>query len=145
MWELANQIAKQGVGILFFHKGKVYFIPGSTIGSESISKVMFFSSIAELYVKTIQLAQKNSGDWWNSVKLIEDPEVLKSCCCRTLWKLQKFTLTEKKFRQINYLVISLVKTLLSRNFCQKRVRVNFRNFHTVHTVWKMLRFSLTHF
>ena len=131
MCELTNQIAKQGVGILFFHKGKVYFIPGSTIGSESISKVMFFSSIAELYVKTIQLAQKNSGDWWNSVKLIEDPEVLKSCCCRTLWKLQKFTLTEKKFRQINYLVISLVKTLLSRNFCQKRVRVNSCNFHAV--------------
>ena len=49
----------------------------------------------------------------------------------TLWKNQKFTLTEKIFRQINYLVISLVKTLLSRNFCQKRVRVNFHNFHTV--------------
>ena len=37
----------------------------------------------------------------------------------------------KKIRQINYLEISLVKTLLSRNFCQKWVRVNFRNFHTV--------------
>ena len=37
----------------------------------------------------------------------------------------------KKIRQITYLVISLVKILLSRNFCQKRVRVNFRNFHTV--------------
>ena len=49
----------------------------------------------------------------------------------TLWKLQKFTVTEKKFRQINYLVISLLKTLFSRNFCQKRVTVNFRNFHTV--------------
>ena len=49
----------------------------------------------------------------------------------TLWKLRKFTLTEKKFRQITYLVISLVKLLLSRNFCQKCVRVNSRNFHTV--------------
>ena len=49
----------------------------------------------------------------------------------TLWKLQKFTLTEKIFRQIAYLVISLVKVLLSRNFCQKRVRVKFWNFHTV--------------
>ena len=37
----------------------------------------------------------------------------------TVWKLQKFSLTEKKFRQINYLVISLVKPLLSRNFCEK--------------------------
>ena len=37
----------------------------------------------------------------------------------------------KKFRQINSLVFTLVKTLLSRNFCQKSVTVNFRNFHTV--------------
>ena len=51
MWELANQIAKQGVGILFFHKGKVHFCAGSTVACESISKVMFFSCIAELYLK----------------------------------------------------------------------------------------------
>ena len=37
----------------------------------------------------------------------------------------------KKFRQISSIVTSLVKTLLSRNFCQKRVRVKFRNFHNV--------------
>ena len=44
----------------------------------------------------------------------------------------KFTLPEIFFRQINYFVISLVlKPLLSRKFCQKCVRVNFRNFHTV--------------
>ena len=51
------------------------------------------------------------------------------------WKLYSHW---KKFRQINYLVILLVKPLLSRNFYQKRVRVNFRNFHTVHCVekWK---------
>ena len=35
----------------------------------------------------------------------------------------------KKFRQINYLVISS-KLLLSRNFCEKVVRENFCNFHT---------------
>ena len=34
-------------------------------------------------------------------------------------------------RQINSLVIYLVNALLSRNFCQKTVRVNFRNFHSV--------------
>ena len=33
------------------------------------------------------------------------------------------------FRQINYLVISLARMLLSRNFCQKWVKVNFRNIH----------------
>ena len=35
------------------------------------------------------------------------------------------SLTEKIFREIN----SLVKPLVSRNFCQKSVRENFRNFH----------------
>ena len=43
----------------------------------------------------------------------------------------KFILIEKIFRQFDSFVISLVQTLLSRNFCQKSVRVNFRNFHTV--------------
>ena len=49
----------------------------------------------------------------------------------TLWKNEKFTLTEIFFRQINSLVIYLVNALLSRNFCQKSVRVNSNNFHTV--------------
>ena len=56
----------------------------------------------------------------------------------TLWKLQKFALTKKIFRQINYLVISLGKTLLSRNFCQKWVRVNFSNTLCI-TTWKLFR------
>ena len=60
----------------------------------------------------------------------------------TLWKLQKFSLTEKKFRQINYLVISLVKPLLSRNLCQKSVRVNFCNFYTVMAMNFSLFFTL---
>ena len=30
-----------------------------------------------------------------------------------------------------HIVIYLVNALVSRNFCQKSVRVNFRNFHTV--------------
>ena len=45
---------------------------------------------------------------------------------------------QKKFRQINSLV-TLVKPLLSRNFCQKCVRENFRNFHTV----SMLKWEIT--
>ena len=48
---------------------------------------------------------------------------------------ERFTIIEK-IRQINYLVNSLVKPLLSRNFCQKNVRVNFRNFHTVRLKYK---------
>ena len=37
----------------------------------------------------------------------------------------------KKFRQINSLVFSLVKTSISRNFCERSVIVSYRNFHTV--------------
>ena len=48
-----------------------------------------------------------------------------------VWKNEKFSPTEKNIRQVNYLVISLVKMLLARNFCQKRVRENFRSVHTV--------------
>ena len=52
--------------------------------------------------------------------------------------------TEKKFRQINSLVICLVKLLLSRNFCPKSVRLKFHNFHTVQcTLWKLQKFTLT--
>ena len=42
---------------------------------------------------------------------------------------------------------SLVKTLVSRNFCQKSVRVNFCNYHTVQSqlVWKLWNFTLTLF
>ena len=68
------------------------------------------------------------------------------CTVCTVWKNEKFSLTKKIFRQINSLVISLVKLLLSQNFCQKCVRVNFRNFHTVYsTLWKFLNFTATVF
>ena len=55
----------------------------------------------------------------------------------TVWKNEKFSLTEIFFvKSTTYLVISLVKPLFSRNFCEKRVRENFRNFHSVHSVEK---------
>ena len=60
----------------------------------------------------------------------KEPQFGSSRIFLTVWNNEKFTITEKKFRQINYLVISLVKPLLSRNFCQKYVRVIFRNFYT---------------
>ena len=70
--------------------------------------------------------------------MMTDTEYTNTAQC-TLWKNEKFSLTEKKFRQINHLVISLVKPLLSRNFCEKSVRENFCNFHTV--VWKLRKFT----
>ena len=53
----------------------------------------------------------------------------------TVWKSKKFTPpTEKYFREMSSFVPYLVKTLFSRNFCQKSVGVNFRYFHTVAAV-----------
>ena len=49
----------------------------------------------------------------------------------TEWKKEKFTLMKKKFREINFLTTYLGKTLFSRNFCQKKVTVNFCKFHSV--------------
>ena len=65
-------------------------------------------------------------------------------------KMPTITLIEKIFRQITYLVISLVNMLLSRNFCQKSVRVNFCFYHTVQwisrffTLWEIYILSITH-
>ena len=49
----------------------------------------------------------------------------------------------KKFRQIKYLVISLVKPLFSRDFCKEIVRENFCNFHTVSRQLRWLQKMLT--
>ena len=57
----------------------------------------------------------------------------------TMWKKNLLSL-KKMFRQINCLVILLVKTLLSWNFCQKSVRVNC--FHTVVYVEQLKFLSL---
>ena len=62
--------------------------------------------------------------------------------CITMWKNEKCTLTENFFRQINHLVISLVKPLLSRNFCKKCVRVIFTVVCCMHGNYGNL---LTHF
>ena len=53
---------------------------------------------------------------------------------KNLAKISQILKCTPSFRQITYLVISLVKVLLSRNFCQKLVRVNFRNFHSVYSI-----------
>ena len=69
---------------------------------------------------------------WGAYLLLKFLSSMKS----TVWKNEKFTLTGKIFRETNTLVKSLLKTLLSRKFCQKNVRVNLHNFHTVYQVWK---------
>ena len=48
------------------------------------------------------------------------------------WKSAKFTLTKNiSSNQLFSDFVMLVKTLFSRNFCQKSVRVNFCKFHSV--------------
>ena len=53
--------------------------------------------------------------------------------CSVVWN-KEFTVTPKKFRQIN----SLVKRYFHEFFCQKSVRVNFRIFHTVYLSYCVL-------
>ena len=65
-------------------------------------------------------------------------------CALTVWKNEIFTLTGKKFRQINYLVISLVNPLLSRNFCQnifREINVLLKNFPVNHFDKKISNFK----
>ena len=72
------------------------------------------------FVKAMQNLQSSwfhEKNWWEIIPRFS-----------TLYNVGKW----KKFRQINSLVISLVKALLSRNFCQNCVRVNFRIFHTLY-------------
>ena len=59
----------------------------------------------------------------------------------------KMVLLQYKIGQPVWLLsTTVIKPILSRNFWQKSVRVNLRNFHTVQcTVWKLWEFTLTHF
>jgi len=114
-----------------------------------------FLARIDFYTKTL----KRSVEKWKIFFLFQNiswKHVTAYCSCKsvnftqllrkngdsTLWKLKISNLTEKKIRQINYLVISTVKMLLSRNFCQKRNRVNFR----ISTLWngKYVNFCILH-
>ena len=71
-------------------------------------------------------------------KMREMREYFRGFHC-SMCKTEKFCLTpppKNISSNCDSLVISLVKTLFSRIFCQKSVRVNFRNFCTVH--WNLL-------
>ena len=64
------------------------------------------------------------------IKLISRKIAILSQHHSAVWKNDKFTLIEKNFVK-STCVISLLRPLFSRNFCQECVRVNFRNFYTV--------------
>ena len=96
--------------------------------NEKFTATPQFFSVKSIYSKTL-ISWNFCEKWWEWIH-------------SAVWK------DEKIFRQINSLVISLVKPLLSRNFCQKSVKVNHRNFHTVQwsnyirciQVWRSIRF-----
>ena len=76
----------------------------------------YFSSVLILSLSRILSVRLQICTVIHIVHSVEKPEILSH---------------QKIFRQINSLVTYFVKPLLSRNFCQKCVRENFRNFHTV--------------
>ena len=79
-----------------------------------LAKISVITLQKKLYYKLIW---RNISKWmwiWRDFK-------------RTVWKSEKFSLIKEIFRQIN----SLVKSLLSRNFCQKCARLKLRNFHAL--------------
>ena len=79
-------------------------------------------------VKTISFSRKwISHLWWNHQSL-DSPQSFTNIT-HTLGKRKIYSLLSgKKFRQVKCLVISLVKSLLSRNFCQISAIVNFEKF-----------------
>ena len=87
---------------------------------------IFFSLFCKNFVKVPDLLKKSLNCWLHEIFFSEIKFFHFS-------KDENFSLKEK-IRQINYLVISLVKPLLSRNFCEKSVGKNVCNFHTVHFV-----------
>ena len=60
----------------------------------------------------------------------------------TVWKNEKFTYSHRKYiSSTSYQLFSnfsSVETLLSRNFCQKSVQVNFLYIHNLHTTGGLL-------
>ena len=73
----------------------------------------------------------------SNVYFTENRNILKLC---TVWKNEKITVAEKKFRQIN----SFVNTSFSRNFGQRCVKVNFHIFYIVRscTIFLLLHMIL---
>ena len=90
--------------------------------------------------------------WFWTMTLQREQQLLKqvvagSQCGKTNYLLS----AQKKFRQINTLIISLVKTLLSRNFCKNKGKSEFTYFpHCANAYWPTLPkdsalFELNHF
>ena len=63
----------------------------------------------------------------------------------TVWKNEKFTVTQIFFPSNQFIVKFFSKTLIWRNFCEKTVALKFRNFHSVSVEITGILSHLTHF
>ena len=105
------------------------------------------------YVRKMSLCPTNKCPYVRQSVLMSDNNILlfghtggEQLKARRAAKVASIVLSNKKsFRQSNSLVISLIKTLLSRNFCQKCVRLNKSQQFPHHSVWKLREISLTNF
>ena len=96
---------------------------------------------SDFYLKFMGPYMKYSCGYWpnENTTLNESETIMLDMYCERaqlengniVWKNVRFTVIQKKIRQINALVTSLENTLFSRNFCQKCVTVNFCNFRIV--------------
>ena len=97
----------------------------------SRGKMLAFSTLC-----CVEITEISSHNFWQNIResnfLLKNFWWRKISCFSTLHtvKIAEIYSNRKKYRQINYVEISLAKMLFSRNFCQKSVKVNFRNFHT---------------
>ena len=86
---------------------------------------IFFSKTVDFTKLLSEKCQRISTIWryfsWNQLTAVQITINLQYHSVEK-WNIYWYL---KKIRQINALVFSLVKTLLSRNFCQSRVTVNF--------------------
>ena len=107
-------------------KQKIDRFPKNQIRKNQVTEIRRISN----NIKSLQVWKNGKSRAWKIfcentffflINQLISRNICKSKFPRLQWKNQKFSfLIEKKFREINLLVISLVKTLLSRNFCQKR-------------------------
>ena len=80
------------------------------------------------FVKATVLLNKSVKSWFDEIFFQWDQIFHFSTLC-TVWSSHQKLFSWNQLFKL-YLVTSLLKVLLSRNFCQKNVRGNFRNFHT---------------
>ena len=82
------------------------------------------------FVKVTDLLKESLNSWFDEIFFSESKFFIFPQHTVEKWKIYSH-LNKIFVCQNNSIVIHLVNAFVSRNFCQKCMRVNFRNFHTV--------------